>query len=452
MTAGADDVEACIAAAVVDTSPAGIAKTIAGLVSTDNVAAGSKLPTIRRLAGRLGVSTNTVADAWRILQGRGLISTDRRRGTTVRGLRQRSAGRYWQVPVEPGTIELDLSTGTPDQDLLPPLGPVLHELHTDVGVTSYVDPPLLDDLEAELRRRWPFPAEAFTVVDGALDALDRAVQELVSFGDVVVVEDPTFPPLIDMLELAGAEIVGAPVDAGGVSPDAISDAMALDPVALFLQPRAHNPTGAHLTAERAQAIAALVANTDVIVVEDDHSGSASGAPMESVGEHVPGQVLHIRSFSKSHGPDLRIAAVGGPAGLVNDIVRRRRLGPSWTSRLIQQILHAMLTDADTDTLVRSAADTYRTRREELEARLVDLGVEVEPGVGLNMWIRVDDEQRAVVALAAHGIGVAPGAPFRVNDSGDHHIRLSVGALRRDLDRVATTVAAAAASPPATTGL
>ena len=79
-----------IADAIVEASPAGIAKTIGALVSNDTLTAGSKLPTIRALATALGVSASTVADAWRILGGRGVITTDRRRGTTVRGARQRS--------------------------------------------------------------------------------------------------------------------------------------------------------------------------------------------------------------------------------------------------------------------------------------------------------------------------------------------------------------------------
>jgi len=269
------------------------------------------------------------------------------------------------------------------------------------------------------------------------------VLELVNLGDTVIVEDPTFPPLIDMLELAGARIVGVPLDDEGPSLDPLAAAMSTSPVAIFTQPRAHNPTGVHISADRTRAIADLVAGTRTVVVEDDHSGPAAGVALESVGAFVPDNVLHIHSFSKSHGPDLRIAAIGGPAEVVANIVRRRQLGPSWTSRLIQQILLTMLTDPATEDLVASAAGCYRRRRAELGALLATHGVHVTPGAGLNMWIPVGDEQRTVVALAAHGIGVAPGQPFRVNASDQHHVRLSVGALRGDLSEIAETIAAAA---------
>ncbi len=430
----------------------GIASAVGSAISDGVAAPGDKLPTVRALAVHLQVSASTVSDAWQILKNHGMVTTDRRRGTTVRSTRAGLGGRYWQVPVEPGTIDLDLSTGTPDSQLLPPLGPVLHQLHADVTVTSYVDPPLLAGLEAELRRRWPFEPEALTVVDGAQDALDRTVSELVSLGDTVVVEDPTFPPLLDMLELAGARIVGVPLDSHGPRVAALGEAMAASPVALFIQPRAHNPTGVRMSRGRVKAIAKLVSGSRVIVVEDDHSGSASGVPLESVGAYAPANTLHIRSFSKSHGPDLRIAAIGGPAEVVHKITARRQLGPSWTSRLIQTILLTMLTDPRTEECVAAAADQYLLRRRSLAELLATRNTPVMDGVGLNVWIPVEDEQRAVVALAAQGIGVAPGRPFRVHAGAEQHIRLSVGSLRGEIEAVAEAVAAAAARPPSQIGL
>ena len=420
-----------------------IAVAIGSLVGDGVLQPGDQLPTVRSLAAHLGVSPNTVADAWRLLQTHGAISTDRRRGTQVRARQVRLDGRYWQVPVAPGTMELDLSTGTPDENLLPPLGPVLHRLHADVTFSSYVDPPIVPALEEEIRRRWPYRPEVITIVDGAQDALDRLITEIVGFGDAIVVEDPTFPPVIDMLELAGARIIGVPLDAEGPELDALTEAMEADPVAIWLQPRAHNPTGTTITERRRDALAELVRGTRTLVVEDDHSGDATGTNLHSVGACIPDQVVHIHSFSKSHGPDLRIAAIGGPAAVLDDLVRRRTLGPAWTSRLIQQILLVMLQDAEIEATVARAASAYATRRATLEHELARGGVDITPGAGLNLWVPVEDEQRAVVALAAHGVGVAPGAPFRVAGN-DHHIRVSLGTLPDErVESVAATIAAVA---------
>ncbi len=439
-------VEATIAEAVEHRTADGIARAIGSLISAGTLNPGDQLPTVRALAGHLGVSPNTVSDAWRILQTHGAIRTDRRRGTSVRDRRAGIGGRYWQVPVAPGTIELDLSTGTPDKDLLPQLGPVLHRLHADVATTSYVNRPVVVELETELRDRWPFPVEAITVVDGAQDALDRVVGELVKLGDTVIVEDPTFPPLIDMLEMAGASIIGVRLDEAGPRIDDLTAAMERNPVALFTQPRAHNPTGVHISKKRTREMASVLANTATVVVEDDHSAGATGVPIHSVGRILPDQVVHIHSFSKSHGPDLRIAALGGPERIISQVVQRRQLGPSWTSRLIQQILLTMLQDPEAEAAVAHAAATYQKRREALHTSLASHGVHAVPGAGLNVWVPVADEQRAVVALAAYGIGVAPGAPFHPTPSDDHHIRVSIGTLRSDAAKVAETIASAARAP------
>lgn len=433
-----------IAARASDRTGRGIALAIGSLVGDGRLGPGDQLPTVRALAAHLGVSPNTVADAWRLLQAHGAISTDRRRGTQVRARQVRLDGRYWQVPVAPGTIELDLSTGTPDETLLPPLGPILHRLHADVTFSSYVDPPIVAALEDEIRRRWPCEPGTITIVDGAQDALDRLVTEIVGFGDTVIVEDPTFPPLIDMLEMAGARVVGVALDAEGMDADALADAMASDPVAIWLQPRAHNPTGITMTATRRDQLARVVEGTRTLVVEDDHSGDATGTELHSMGAALPDQVVHIHSFSKSHGPDLRVAAIGGPEAVLDGLVRRRTLGPAWTSRLIQQILLLMLRDPDIEQTVARAAAAYTARRTRFEDALAANGVGVGRGVGLNVWVPVEDEQRAVVALAAHGIGVAPGAPFRVGDAAGHHIRVSVGTLPdHRVDDAAATIAAVA---------
>lgn len=420
-----------------------IAAAIARRIREAELPAGTELPTVRALAGELGVSASTVSDAWRTLRSRGIIETDRRRGTTVRAERAATGERAWHVPVQPGALAVDLSTGTPDPALLPDLGAALERATDGHRVTSYLDRPVLPELEAELRRRWPFEPERITLLDGAQDALDRLIEATVGFGDRVIVETPTFPPILDMLELAGADVIGVPVDDEGVDLARFEAALATGPVAAVLQPRAQNPTGVATSGRRAVALAELLADTDVVVIEDDHSGSVAGAELHSLGVHRPEHTVHIHSFSKSHGPDLRLAAIGGPAEIVDAVVRRRQLGPSWTSRLLQQVLVGLLTDSTAATAIATAERTYLDRRRALVTALHDVGVEVEPHrSGLNLWVPVDDERDAVVSLAASGIGAAPGSPFRVDTDDQHHIRLTISTV---VDSVPLAEAIAAAA-------
>ena len=421
-----------------------IARTIGALMSSGALEPGDLLPTVRGLATSLGVSSNTVAEAWRTLQAHGAITTDRRRGTRVRAGRATFEGRYWRVPVPPGSLAIDLSTGTPDPTLLPEIGPALAQLGASIAVTNYIDEPIVPELDTLLRARWPFEPEALTVVDGALDALDRLIDTTVRLGDVVMVENPTFPPILDMLELAGATVVGVDLDHEGALPNSVAEALEASPSVAIFQPRAQNPTGASYSPARLRDLTKMLANHDLLVIEDEHSGAVADAPVVSFGAGLPGQVVHVHSFSKSHGPDLRIAAIGGAAQPIDALIKRRRLGPSWTSRLTQHLLARLLVDHVVSAGIDDAATAYRDRRVALTSALQQAGLAPAPGAGINMWIPVADEQSAVVGLAAQGVGVAPGRPFCVGDAAQDHIRLSLGELQpRMIDEVAAAIAHAA---------
>ena len=160
----------------------------------------------------------------------------------------------------------------------------------------------------------------------------------------------------------------------------------------------------------------------------------------SLAVHVPERVIRVTSFSKSHGPDLRIGALGGPRPLVDRIVARRLLGPGWTSRLTQAVLYRLLTDPESVGVVESAARTYAQRQIAFAAAMTEAGVSTAVGDGINAWVRVADERAAIVRLAAAGIRVAPGAPFLLAD--DPHVRVTVGAIDGDAQQIAQAIAEA----------
>ncbi len=424
---------------------ADIAGSIGALVSRGDLQPGDRLPTVRALANDLQVSSSTVAEAWRMLAGHGVIDTAGRNGTTIRSTRADMTGRFWQVPATTSNGILDLSTGTPDTELLPSLAPIIGRLPTDITITSYIDRPVLVELEAALHGRWPFTAEAMTVLDGALDALDRLIAATVSFGDTVVVEDPTFPPVLDLLERAGVNICGVPMDAHGIELAGLRDVLKLQPKLAILQPSTQNPTGISMNAERARKVADLFERfaPETWIIEDDHFGDLNAGPAVTIGAHLPDRVVRIHSFSKSHGPDLRVAAVGGAAGPISEVIDRRRLGPSWTSRLIQHVLLAMLESSEVGEIVERAAQTYAVRRASLVDGLAAEAVRLGEPEGLNLWVPVSDGQRAVVALALDGIGVAAGAPFQLDTTTpSRHIRVSIGNARDDHERIIGAIARA----------
>jgi len=422
------DITAAITTAVDDRSARGIAAAIGRMVNSGALPIDGRLPTVRALSRALGVSPTTVSEAWQTLAAVGAIEARGRLGTFVRQPVGRGGPRrYRRVTEGPGRFALDLSTGTPDPDLLPDLGRVVAKVSRQSLTSSYLDQPVLPELDAALRDGWPFVPEDLTVVDGAMDALDRVAQIVVRLGDRVVVEHPTFPPLLDLLEQLGAEIVGVDVDEDGMSVEGLTHALGRRPTAVFLQPRAHNPTGATMSGKRRKALAPLLAASKAIIVEDDHSGDIASGRLISFGSSMPARTVHIRSFSKSHGPDLRLAAIGGAADVVSAVANRRLLGPGWSSRILQAVLVGLLEDPATTSVLDRAREEYARRRQLVSEVLAEHGVPTATGDGINLWMPVADERSALITLAAQGIGAAPGEPFMVRPGADH-LRLTVGLL------------------------
>jgi DNA-binding transcriptional MocR family regulator len=410
----------------------GLAGAVSRAIGEGALSPGSKLPPIRTVAAELSLSPTTVSAAWQLLARSGAIHTDGRRGTVVAVPRATGPRRYRRALAHHASFTLDLSTGVPDPHLLPDLGPALGRLHA-TPPSSYLDEPILAELESLLRRSWPYPPERLAIVDGAMDALDLVASSSLRLGDRAVVEDPCFPPLLDLLDAMGVEVIGVRLDRAGPVPDALAAALTQRPSAVFLQPRAQNPTGLSWTARRAHDLSAVLAgHPDVIVIEDDSAGDVASAPLYSIGESLPHQTVHIRSFAKSHGPDLRIAALGGPASILDPVLERRLLGQGWTSRLLQHLLLDLLSDPTCQGQVTHAREEYARRRRLVSEAIrrggasdvtwigtdppEDPPTEDADGLafdGINLWLPVLDEQAALISLASEGVAAAAGAAFFV---------------------------------------
>ncbi|GAB4586609.1 aminotransferase class I/II-fold pyridoxal phosphate-dependent enzyme [Nocardia sp. IFM 10818] len=449
-----------------DRTAAGIAAAVSRRIRSGALPPGSRLPTVRDLARELKVSPATVNQAWRALAAAGAIIARGRAGTFVGTPRQpvtvTPAGRYQRLHSHSdNNFRIDLSRGVPDPALLPDLTTALRVLSADGAIddlsATYLGDAMLPELEAAVRADWPARATRFTVLDGALDAVDRLLAVHVRLGDAVIVENPCFPPFLDLLSRLGTRPVPVGLDESGLLPGELAAAVAAHaPTALLLQPRAQNPTGASLTAQRVRELtdvladAASVSAVRPLIIEDDHSAGIAHSPARSLGARLPARTVHIRSYSKSHGADLRLAVAGGPPDLLDPVIERRMLGPGWSSRLLQRVLLHMLTDDAARATVARARTVYRARAEALRKALSRHDIRIARGDGINLWLPVADENAAMISLAAAGIKASPGGPFEVTDHPHNdHVRLTVAALHDgEIPELAAHLAIAAAASPA----
>jgi DNA-binding transcriptional MocR family regulator len=434
----------------------GLAGAVGRAVGDGAIVSGQKLPPIRAVATELGLSPTTVSSAWNLLRRAGTVHTDGRRGTVV-AARRPGPVRYRSVLGRRELFTLDLSTGTPDPGLLPDVTAALRRIRPPAEPTTYLDDPVLPELGELLHADWPFPAQRITVVDGAMDAMALVVGTHLRFGDRAAVEQPCFPPLLDLLDSVGVTPVPVRVDDDGPLPGDLARAVGVGVRAVFVQPRAQNPCGAAVTPARVDELAAVLRAADVVVVEDDSAGAVAAVPVRSLGRALPERTLHVRSYSKSHGPDLRLAGIGGAADLVDPVVERRFLGQGWTSRLLQRVLVDLLTHAPTVHAVEQARTEYAQRRAKIVDQLATAGIDVPGRDGLNIWLPVRDEAAALLRLATTGIGAAGGRPFWVGAQSNPdqwsrtagyrpHLRLTVGLVATGHRAVAEHLIDAARMP------
>jgi DNA-binding transcriptional MocR family regulator len=411
---------------------------------------GATLPPIRKIAATLKLAPATVSAAWALLSRAGVIHTNGRRGTVIADRASPGPARYRRALQYSVRFQFDLSTGLPDPDLLPDLAPALGRLHTAEPLRTYLDDPVLPDLLDRLHADWPFRADAITIADGVMDALDLFTATFLRFGDRVAVEHPTDPGLLDLLESLGTRVVPVPIDDAGPIPAALAAAFEGGARTVFLQPRAQQPTGVSLTAERADELAAVVRSSEAQAVEIDYFGVVASTAVHSLGDAVPDRTIHIRGYSASHGPELRIAALGGAGELMESLVQRRHLVQGWTSRLLQLLLLDLLTEERSIREVAAAREEYARRRRVLIEALAEHGVTVGGGDGRYVWLPVASEAAALVSLTSRSIGAAPGQPFMVEPGLDPHLCVTAGLLpTQHAAEIAEALADAAA--PSTRG-
>lgn len=418
----------------------GIALETSALVRAGVLPVGTRLPAMRDLAYELGVSPATISEAWSELRQQKIISGRGRNGTWVcaerfiaKPERLASAGHY-------GANVLDLSMAVPDQALLPPLAKAM-VYATSVGdLNSYARSRIVPELRDAIAGDWPYEPEAFLAINGGYNGVYTTLRALVRPGSVVAVEHPTAMRLLDILEDLGVKIVPVLSDSEGPLPASLSQALAERPAAFLFQPRLHSVTGQTVTLQRIEALGDVLAESDTLIIEDDGLADISAERPVSLGKRFPDRTVRIVSFSKTLGPDLRLAVLSGSASIVEQIQSYRAFSAGWTSRVLQAAVAWLIRDEETSQIVAAARATYQERRDTLARELRERGVQTMPGSGLCLWVPVQSEPFAMVTLAARNIAVVSGNKFSILPSA--HIRVATSKLTSGHAQVAEAIALA----------
>jgi 2-aminoadipate transaminase len=287
-------------------------------------------------------------------------------------------------------------------------------------------------------------ADGLIVTTGSQQALDLLGKTMISPGDKVIVEGPTFLATIQCFRLYGAELISAPIDANGVKTDELEKLIAQHkPKFVYLIPTFGNPSGAMLSLERRKKVLELAVKYQTLIVEDDPYGDLyfNEAPPPSIlslSKDVPGSrelIAHCGSMSKVLSPGLRVGWMIGPAELLAKATMCKQFSDAHTSTFAQATAAQYLKAGRMPATLARVRKVYGERAVAMGAALKrELGDAVEfsqPQGGLFFWARLTgaggktkDAGEFAKKAIEQGVAFVPGAPFYAGNPDMATFRLS----------------------------
>ncbi len=293
--------------------------------------------------------------------------------------------------------------------------------------------------------------EQLIVTTGSQQALDLIGKTMITPGDKVIVEGPTFLATIQCFRLYGADLVSAPIDGDGVDTEALERLIIEHrPKFIYLIPTFGNPSGAMLSAERRRRVLELAVKYQTLVVEDDPYGDLyfDAPPPPSLlvmSTEVPGSrdwLVHCGSLSKVLSPGLRVGWMVAPAELLAKATMCKQFSDAHTSTFAQataaQYLKAGRMPATLARVRGVYAERAQAMGDALRQELGDAVAFVPPRGGLFIWVRltgaggkVSDGNELAKRAIEKGVAFVPGAPFFCANPDHATLRLSFATVGVD---------------------
>jgi len=427
--------------------------------------AGSRLPSTRTLSKELGVSRNTVLQAYDLLLAEGYAQGKHGSGTFVAhelpelslAPRQRSGGetrkRRAATPtlgsfgerLPPAALERLRAWGYERPALLYDFRyglPSFEDFPLDVWrrivsrksrmVTlrglSYGNPCGLPALRSAIAdylqraRAVRCAPDQVIVVGGSQQGLDLTARLFLDPGSRVLMEEPHYQGARDVFLAAGAELVPVQVDEQGLDVDTV-EALKERITLAYVTPSHQFPSGGILPLARRLQLLAWAEQHNVYIIEDDYDSEFryDNRPVEAMqGLDTSGRVIYIGTFSKVLFPALRIGYLVVPPDLTDAFGAAKWLADRGCGTLEQETLAEFISEGHFERHLRRS----RTRNAERRKALLDAlhgafgdAVSVtgaDAGIHLVAWfdtLSAKDIAAVVRAAEAEKVGVYDVAPY-----------------------------------------
>ena len=385
-----------------------------------------------------------------------MIDYDRFLSSTGRQLSESAIRRMGTVVARSTTDLVSFAPGYPAAELFPwdelrdISGTLMNGSHPDAlqyGPTRGYAPLLDAIVELSAERGITASPNELLITSGSQQGIDLIARVMVSPGDVVLVELPTFTGGIAAFRNAQAELSGVRQDASGISVDTLEEAWQRAQRAgktvklLYVIPNFQNPTGVLLDLARRPHVVEWAARRDILIVEDDPYGSLYFEDVASAAETRPlraqdpdGRVLYLSTFSKTLAPGFRVGWVQAPAGLIDRFETAKQSTDLTSGILDQHLVYEAVRRGVVRMLAPKLRALYAEKRDVMEQAIrKHIGGRLtwsSPKGGFFVWATLPAGCSDTVLLEralAHGLVFVVGSAFFVDGSGHDKIRLSFSA-------------------------
>lgn len=430
-----------------------LAERIRLLILDGRIALGTRLPAERELATALDLSRTTVTAAYTTLRDAGFLSSTRGSGSVAR--LPHAAPR---APEETRADVLDFSKATlPSYPGVAAAATRATELlpgHLGGSGFDTIGLPVLREALADryTARGLPTSPDELMVTIGAQHAIALISRVLVSRGDNVLIESPSYPHAIEALREAGARL-----RAVNVSSEAGWDAAGLEqvlrrsgPTLGYLMPDFHNPTGQTMPDELRERVVQLAASVGTVLVADETIGElAIDGPYHELPFAAHGSAgsrpILVGSVGKTLWGGLRIGWIRAERPIIQRLVRARTAGDLGTPLLEQLIVADLLPNYDA--ILEARRMQLRAGREQLIGALAERLPEwrmATPDGGLTVWVNLGAPVSSQLTLAARNEGLLLGAGplFGIDGAFERYLRIPFSHPAAELDRAVDALARA----------
>ncbi|RUO33183.1 PLP-dependent aminotransferase family protein [Aliidiomarina soli] len=421
---------------------------------------GEKLPSLRKQAEQSGYSLMTVLHAYQMLESQGVLAARERSGYSVSASVSVPQGRSRAIqPTEAVSVNdfvfevlqasrnihtLSLGFAYPDPALFPrqQLNKAVASAAKQISLMAALDnlPPGNEALRQLIAKRYAargvdISPDEIVITAGALEALSLSLQAATRPGDWVVIEAPAFYGAMQTLERLGLKAVSVEVDPEhGLDLASLERAFqAYDVKACWLMSNFQNPIGYSLSNDKKLQLAQLLANYQVVLIEDDvygelYEGDVPPVPVKQF--DCSDNVMLCSSFSKSLVAGFRLGWVAAGSRAL-DVQKRQLMSTLATSTPIQLSLVEYLSTKNYEKHLKTLRKTLAARKKAMHQFLSQLlkgiaTIHCHSG-GYFLWLEFDshvDTTSLYREALDMNITVAPGKLFTLNDAFSHCLRIN----------------------------